>query len=232
MTLPLTGAGPSAGGGYSTRVLGYSPIAYWPQWEASGTAAVCQVNAAQNGTYTGVTLGQDGIGDGRTCPLFDGTNDLNNIYTTVLRDAFNGAEGTVLAWAKVSRVGVWTDSTYRSVLALRVDASNRVRLQRTTTNNQLEWRYVALDSLSTVGWFHMGLTWSASGNAVKAYYAGSQTGTTQSGLGTWAGSLGSTTTVIGARSSIPNDPWDGYLAHVAIWSSALADATIADLAVV
>ena len=25
-----------AGGGYSDIVLGYSPIAYWPLWEASG----------------------------------------------------------------------------------------------------------------------------------------------------------------------------------------------------
>ena len=42
--------------------------------EASGTDMIDAV-AAHNGTYTGVTLGQPGIGDGLTCPLFDGAND-------------------------------------------------------------------------------------------------------------------------------------------------------------
>ena len=54
--------GAAPGASYVSKVLSYSPIAYWALDEASG-AAVCRVNAAQNGTHTAVTLGQTGIGD-------------------------------------------------------------------------------------------------------------------------------------------------------------------------
>jgi len=75
MTIPLTGAGPSAPGGlsfYANKVAGYNPapIAYWILGEAAGAAAACQINAAQDGAYTAVTLGQAGIGDGSTAALF------------------------------------------------------------------------------------------------------------------------------------------------------------------
>ena len=36
---------------YSGRILATNPIAYWPLNETTGTAAVCPVNAAMNGTY-------------------------------------------------------------------------------------------------------------------------------------------------------------------------------------
>ena len=43
-----------------------------------------------DGAYTGVTLGQDGIGDGNTCPLFDGANDFLDFYSAGFSSAFNG----------------------------------------------------------------------------------------------------------------------------------------------
>ena len=60
------------------KVLDYRPIAYWPQWESAGSAARCLVNTAQNGAYTGVTLGQPGAVDGDLCPYYDGANDYTN----------------------------------------------------------------------------------------------------------------------------------------------------------
>ena len=98
---------------YYEKVLGIQSanmLAYWPVWEASGAVADnIEGTAARDGAYTGVDLGQPGIGDGNTCPWWDGANDYCNIYSTSLRDAFNGAEGTIACWAKVNSAAVWTD---------------------------------------------------------------------------------------------------------------------------
>ncbi|MFV1969356.1 MAG: hypothetical protein ACC628_28375, partial [Pirellulaceae bacterium] len=60
-------------------------------WEASGSISDDLSPQGNDGAYTGVTLGQPGIGDGRTCPLFDGANDYNNIYSAALNTDFDGA---------------------------------------------------------------------------------------------------------------------------------------------
>jgi hypothetical protein len=238
MPLPLTFAGPSAVGGYSAKVLSYSPIAYWPLNETSGTTAICQVNAAQNGTYTGVTLGQPGIGDGNTAPFFDGANDYVNVQTAALAAAFNGAEGSISWWFKVYDAGVWTDGTFRYHVYGAADASNNVFYRRHTTNNWLTMWYRAGGTISQQAivpeqpttWTHIALTWSATDDAFKSYFAGVQAGPTISGLGIWAGPLADT--VIGAGDLVPTSVWHGYLAHVAIYTSALSLATIQDLATV
>ncbi|GAI14148.1 unnamed protein product, partial [marine sediment metagenome] len=77
---------------YDDKVLGMDPIAYWPLSETSGLVANCLVNPAQNGVYTGVTLGQPGIGDGNTAPYFDGTNDYVDVLTAAFIAAYNGSE--------------------------------------------------------------------------------------------------------------------------------------------
>ncbi len=50
---------------YFRKVLSHRPIAYWPLWEASGSVAFDLAGNALHGAYTGVTLGQVGVGDGR-----------------------------------------------------------------------------------------------------------------------------------------------------------------------
>ena len=236
MTLPLTGAGPSAGGAYSAKVLSYSPIAYWPLWEAAGSAAVCQVNALQNGAYTGVTLGQTGIGDGKTCPLFDGNNDFVDIHTATLASAFNGLEGTLMIWAKSAS---WAAGGFRAMALLYADARNYVEIIKSASST-VQFIYeadnvrclVEISSHAPATFQCYIVTWSDSANEMKAYLAGSQTGTTQS-PDTWVGSLVGTWTNIGCTTNaVPNAVWDGHLAHCAIWDSALDATTIADLAVV
>lgn len=235
--------GAPGGNAYIAKVLGYSPIAYFPQGEASGTDILCQINALQNGTYTGVTLGQDGIGDGGTCPLYDGANDMGDIETATLDSAFNGQLGSFMVWAKVSGAGVWTDSTSRYPLILREDAQNYLYVGRTTVNGQLLWRYEAGDTMESVykadvsetGWMMLGATWSLAADAFKAYYytggSGGQNGSTQTGLGTYVGSIDNRA-IIGAGSTAPSGVWDGTLAHLALWDSVLTEANFDDLAVV
>ena len=228
---------------YAEKVLATEPsnlLAYFICGEASGTVMQEEKNN-YDGAYTGVTLGQTGIGDGNTCPLFDGANDYGNLYTAGLAGVFNGAEGTMAVWCKMNTAGVWTDSTQRYLYRLAADTSNRADITKQATTNQLRFRYTAggteelvtdTSLAGTANWFHLAMTWSVAADQVIAYINGAQVGATQTGLGTWAGALSSTSTVIGALNTTPSAPHYGYLAHVPIWNVALNSTQIADLATV
>ena len=228
---------------YSEKVLATASanlLAYFICGEASGTVMQEEKNN-YDGAYTGVTLGQTGIGDGNTCPLFDGANDYGNLYTAGLAGVFSGAEGTMAMWCKMNTAGVWSDATQRYLFVLRADADNRVDITKQTTTNQLRFRYTAgateelvtdISLAGTANWFHLAMTWSKAADQVIAYINGAQVGATQTGLGTWAGALATTTTVIGAMNTTPSAPHYGYLAHVPIWNVALNSTQIASLATV
>lgn len=229
---------------YTNKVIALAPIAYWPMAEASGTVALDASGNARNGAYTGVTLGNVGIGDGRTAAGFDGATSYNNVYSASLNGAFTPGEFTVALWGKVSAAGVWTDGILRRLIRLRADANNDIALSKNSTNGQLIAGYTAggtgkfvTVSTTTLGWFFLALTVSKSGDAMKAYYADAgtpfaQAGATQTGLGTWAGALASTTTIVGAAVTTPSNVWSGNMAHVPLWSTPLSAAQIATLATV
>lgn len=229
--------------GYINKVLGieYSDlILYHPMFEASGSVANDQSQQNNDGAYTGVTLGQAGIGDGQTCPLFDGANDYNNLYSVGFRDDFDGGEGTISLWARVSGAGVWTDGASRRTIGLQVDGNNQIAITKLAANNTLRYFYAAggtqeqIDkgSVSAAGWMHFALTWSATDDEVKAYYNGVQEGSTKTALGTWVGNLAATTANVGAAATTPTTVWDGRIAHPAVWKKTLTLAQIANLATV
>lgn len=225
---------------YTNKVIALAPIAYWPLADASGATATDESGNARNGSYVGSpTLGVTGIGDGRTAATFNGTSSYTNIYSASLAGAFNSQEGTISAWFKVSAAGVWTDATFRRVAVFFVDNNNFVSIHRTSTNNQLRVQYGAGGtqkftdaSTSATGWLHAAVTWSKAADQLKGYLSGAQFGSTQTGLGTWAGSLSSTGTLIGALATTPSQLWSGDLAHVAIFTSALSAANVLALATV
>lgn len=219
-------------------------IGYWKMDEPSGSVSIDSSPEGNNGAYTGVTLGQPGVGQGYavgTCPLFDGVGDFNNIYSAGLAADFDGAEGTLALWAKVSAAGVWTDGVARHLAIFAVDGSNRLRIQRTATDNTLLWEYLAGGTAEqrtsavlggVTDFFHIGLTWSKSGDVVRAYASGAQVGADMTGLGTWAGVPAAGGAVLGAFNLTPNFPWSGFLAHAALYNRALTAAEMAQLAVV
>ena len=228
---------------YTNKVIALSPIAYWPMAETSGLTMLDASGNGRNGAYKGAgepLLGQTGIGDGRTAPLFDGTNDFANAFSASLQGAFNGAAGTIAQWVKVSAAGVWSDGTTRRSLQFQVDALNLVRFGRGTVNNQFTVAYTAagvtksitVTTAAPTGWVHFAITWSAAADEVKVYMNGVQQGATQTILGIWLGSLAATLTTIGANGTGGTNPWSGYVAHAAVWDSALSAAQIATLAVV
>lgn len=214
-----------------------SLVAHWPLNEASGTTVYDASPYGRTGTYTSVTLGQTGIGDGRTAPLFDGTSGFANIFSASLASGFNGQEITVAGWARVLNAGVWTDGTQDRALILQSDATNRYIFQRPTTSSQFQFvtnsggtaKTITKTAMSTAAWFHFALTSSKVADQLIGYINGVAVAAATTGLGTYAGAL--TSAVIGATDAVvPANYWNGWLAHIAIWSAPLTAAEIARLA--
>lgn len=216
-------------------------LAYWPMAEASGVVALDESGNSRPGAYTAVTLGSAGIGDGRTAASFDGSTSYNNVYTASLAGAFSGAEGSFSIWGKVASAGVWTDGINRRMILFQVDANNRVGINKAVANNEIDILYVAggtsksagVTSFSPTGFFQIGLTWSASGDAVKLYVNGVQSGSTLTGLGIFAGALSLTQTIIGSlNTGAAAQVWSGLMADAAVWNTPLTSAQMLALATV
>jgi hypothetical protein len=239
MLNPLWGGSPT----YIERVIATGPIAYWPLNETTGNAINCQINAAQEGTYTGVTLANGTAPDGSGAPLFDGASGWGNLQSATLAAAFSGPAGTLAFWYKPVNAGVWTDGTNDYLFRMGVaGGANYIYIRKNSTNNQMYYIYraggvnksVTPGSLSFTAWRLVAITWDKTADQFKAYLyqvggAGGQIGTTQTGLGTWAGTP--SFTYLGSYDANPANPTNGWLAHVALWTSALSADTLAALAV-
>ncbi len=230
------------GSAYIRKVLALETddlILFQPMGELSGGIAYDESAEENDGAYTGVTLGQPGFDGITNCPLFDGANDYNNIYSAGFNADFDGQEGTFSIWGRVSALSVWTDSAARAMFTLLVSGDHYLQVSKRPTDNNLLWLYRADStnkSVSSLGyteidWFHIALTWSLGEDEVKAFYNGSQVGSTQSGLGTWAGNLGVTNCCVGAEITTPTSVWDGWLSMPIVWKKALTPTQIATLAV-
>jgi hypothetical protein len=224
----VSGYLPSA---YGALVQSLGPIAYWPMDEAAGAVAVDRSGNGRNGAYTAVTLGQPGIGDGRTAPSFDGTTSYNNVFGASLAAAFNSALGSIAIWFRLPEN---VDATNRFAINLFTDANNRVVFDR-TAGTTMRWRYIAGGTTETLNitvantaWHHFAVTWNKAGDQAIGYLDGVQQGAAQTGLGVWAGAIGQA--LIGASTAAPTFVWSGTLAHAAVWNSALSAAQILTLA--
>ncbi len=228
------GAGGGVSAQYWQKVVAMSPITYLPLWDAAGSSSAIDLMGLGNGTPSNVTFGLSGAGDGRTAASFNGSNSKVNIFSSALASAFDGARGTLSAWAKVSGSGIWTDGTIRYITFLIADGNNNVYLARTSTNNVVRGEHAGSSAFvgvnvptTTTDWFHLAVTWNKTNNAVKVYFNGSQSGATQAGVGTFSGSL--TAANIGATAA-PANSWSGLIAHVALWASELDSSQISALA--
>ena len=223
---------------YISKVLGYSPIAYWPLNESAGAAAaICQIDTDQNGTPSNVTfgdtLGPDGV---NYAPSFNGISSTISIDTAALEAAFDGDEGTISIWIKVSGSGVWTDGIYRTMLSLYGDSANNFRIQKTNANNNFRVLRLVTDesdiysaTQSTTDWFNFCMRWSVTGGKVEYFIDGSEIVGELSITNSYNSSTFSHATIGSFGSSYW---WSGWLAHVAVFDSALSDEAILALATV
>ncbi len=224
---------------YSDELQGIQSANLQAHWPLADTGSTADDESGNNydGTHTAVTSGATGIGDGRDATTYDGSTSYTDIYSSGFASAFSGAAGTVSVWAKVSGAGIWTDGTNREVVRILADGSNYVIIDRDTANDTLRFLYNAAATTETVtvstsstDWMHLAITWSKANDEVKVYFNGSQSGGTQTGLGTWAGSPATNTTNIGAPDNTPSgNVWDGDIAHVAVWDKVLTSSEISDL---
>jgi len=235
---------------YIQKVLATNPIALWVQDEKQGNVAYDMVSGrvvgAQNGTITGCTLGEPGIGDGRTSFFYDGVNDYTNIYSVALDAAFNGQEFTVIQWLEVFSAGVWTDGVLRYLLDMLVDLNNSIEIRKLAGNNQLQFVYkanavvkaVTVNPFSETGWIMSALTASRTVDEMKAYLfwdggaSGGQQGATQNGLGAWVGNLAANFVTIGSRNVVPASVWNGSIGLCSLWREAKPMSVLEQLAAV
>jgi len=224
---------------YINKVLGYSPIAYWPLNEASGTTANCYVDSNQDGTYSSDVSTWPtgpGIGDGSTAPQADGTNDYVDVYSATLASVFDTELGSLICWVRVANSGVWTDGNWRNPFRIGADADNCIqsyKLPNGGADNLAKevmrggtWNG-APTTTTTTDWFFLGITWDKSGNQT-AYHFNTTRGTYACG-GSWSGALNSAHCVLGA-STTSTGRWHGSYAHFAIFDYVLSQAELEDLA--
>jgi hypothetical protein len=215
---------------YAAKVKALGPIAYWPMWEASGLTAYDISGYSRHGVYQGVDPVQSGIGDGKTCPYFDGANDYCNVYTASLAAILPAAEGTLHLWIRVFNAGVWTNGLEQRFATFVTATGDYIILRKSGNNNQLDWLYkaggvakiVSAIGITSVGWLPVGITVSATVTEMRAYLNGVQTGLTQGGFGAWGGALLANTAAFGASNTTPLLPWNGYVAHGVFFPRALS----------
>lgn len=247
LTLSDAAAVSVPGGGvntsYGAKVLTIDPtnlIQFFKLNEQSGTTATDFSPEANNGTYNaGVTLNNTPFLTGDGAPLFDGTGDVLDIYSAGLAADFSFTEFSLTAWVKVRSSAVWSDGTDRRVFTILVDGNNFIFIRRATAANTLNFIYdaggtakqVQIGSQSSVDWMHLALTVSASNNRLKAYINGAQVGSTQTGLGTWSGSMLSSASVIGGNTTgATANIWNGWIAYPTIYKAELSAANVLALA--
>lgn len=233
----------AASGPYSQVVLSVAPsdlILYYPLQESAGpTADNAEGTAARDGTYNGSWLYQNTPGPfaGDSSPRGDNSTTYVDFYSASLDGVYDGNEITVNIWGRLSASN-WSNGETDELARLQsVTATNLVQINKTAGVNELHWRYtsssVTKEIFSTaqgadLDWFMMTLVASDSGNYMRAYYNGSQVSTDQTGLGTWAGALNSSNCNFGSSTS-PGNVWPGWLAHAAIWKTALTAGQITTL---
>lgn len=229
----------SGSGPYTPKVQGIQTadqIGYWRMNEAAGAYAFDLSPQINDGDYTAVTLGQEGIGDGETCPLFDGATSYLSIPSAGYGADWNGNEFTIAGWLKVSGVEVWTDGSQNNAITLAADADNLLYLCKSVGDNVFGFRFKSggvektshVVTVNPTDWFHVAMTMSLTDDARITYWNGLKYGPTLTGVGEWVGVPGDA--IIGAANDTPLSVWDGWMAHWLIWKRVLNAAEVLQLA--
>lgn len=209
---------------YKNNVLSLLPLAYWRMEETSGTTAADSSGHSYSATYSNVTLGS--AGRYSLCGIFDGATSFLNTFSTAFRTALSKTEWSISIWIKVASSGVWTDGTARSLANFQADSSNKFQINRSTTNNLINFLYNAggtskstlLNLNATTDWVHICFTCSVTNDRLSIYVNGVLVGSPISGLGTFSGTLLTTQMCIGATNTAASGPFSGTIDEVSIFS--------------
>ena len=157
----------------------------------------------------------------------DGSNDYmtaDGIFNDV-----NVNVGTVSVWAKL-------DSTSINAILFKfdVDSNNQISIAYLNGSSKLRFQYKAggtqdkIDHSVSVendgNWHHYVLTWDTSADQMKGYIDGTQVGSTQTGLGTWSGTINAFK--IGMNTINNNGWWNGHVDQFAVFTSVVSASTL------
>ena len=223
---------------YRNEVLADNPVAYWPLGEESGTVAK-DVVGTNHGTYEGTVVRVTSIlpnESGVKCPDFNGTNTKVRIPPTAAL-AINGA-WTVEAWFVIDDVSVkrgifaekYTGAGNPVHYWLGADEISGARVWNTGGYyTGSAWKWAGTNSVPPTGVLcYAAVRFDPSGaGEVRHYFRRNDNPTLVNG-GT------NTTNTAGLASAVEDlligckwdetGLWDGRIAHVALYPSALSDA--------
>ena len=158
---------------------------------------------------------------------FDGTNDYmtaDGIFNDISVSA-----GTVSLWVKLD-----TSASNDMLFKFDVDRNNQASIAYISSTTSMRFQYKAggtnksFDHSVSVeadgNWHHYVITWDTSADQMKGYIDGSQVDSTQTGLGTWSGTINAFR--IGANSIANNSYINGRIDQVAIFTSVVSASTL------
>lgn len=169
---------------------------------------------------------------------FDG-NDAVVVQATRIDAPFDELSGTLGGPVRMSDPSDWTDGTVRVVARYYVDANNYIRMGKSASDNTFFFEYVAGGTTKSISvgslslgtdWFFPVMTWDDTADEFKAFINGVQVGSTQTGLGTWAGTL--TQVTIGALNAAGDNGHKGLLTHHFLENEAADPVDILEMATI
>lgn len=228
----MVGGGAAAATYQSTIAVIPNLIAYWPLNETSGTVANDVGGSAYHGTYVNATLNNT-AGPGASmgnAPRFDGTGDYVSFPADFL---------AVTTYRDTGSLSMWLKPVAYAQYAFRLFETNQINiLVRLVSGTRLDCNRNGADNVdkiaqinpgSTADWFHLAMTWQIAANGLKAYFNGVVGATTATPSAAGTGALSATGSVIGAASTTANF-YNGYIAHVALYSRVLTAPELTTLA--
>lgn len=169
---------------------------------------------------------------------FDKVNDYVSHYSAQLNSIYPINAGTAFIFGQIDALGTWSDGVARELSQDGIDGTNGVFIFKTAVTGQLQCNYtaggtaksVAFASGSPTGWFMVAITWDTVADQMKVYFNGVQVGSTQTGLGVWAGNLTAARTVLAATINTPSGVWGGRLTVRGLIDTALSASEVAEIA--
>lgn len=228
--------------------------AYWPMNEEKGTAVYDYSPNGYNGTSSGLVRVPETRGflapDGSKCAQFDGTATYIDLISAAPTSATTSqTEGSLSVWVATPEANLSSTSKMQ-VVALSADTANGIGIHFDATAYRFSGRYFAGAADATYSvtygpliynvdggvpyqwpeWHHLGMTYSATDDALILYTDGDPS-TTAASLGTWTGNYATANMVVGSTSTTIATAYTGWMAHLAWWSNAiLTEAEMRELA--
>lgn len=221
---------------YINKCLAVQPanlLAFFPLNETSGLVADnAEGTAARDGAYSNITLNQvAGPFKENNAGALDGLLSYVNMYSASLAAAFNTGIYTVNLWMKrpvddaAVRLGIFMGGNTTNYMYIGQTANPTIKFRHIVSGTPLD---VDLTTTSTA-WNMYTQTADSGTGELKAYFNGSQTGVTKTGLTAWNNGVVSGLCNIGSYLSPPQLTWKGNLMYVGLWKVALGQPDITTL---